>query len=108
MVIFYWYDASVFVAFSLMGTVDCILVLNPFTDKGIRALFLRTSGPFISSCHLSIKFNGFLDLETNGLVSLRYRIHGNGNFAEDPVPQRNKSVGFKIKETVELDAQMAR
>ena len=50
-----------FVAVSLTGTVDCILVF-------------RMSGPFIESCHLSIKFNDFLDLETNGLVSLRDRI----------------------------------
>ena len=27
-------------------------------------------------CHLIIKFNGFLDFETNGLVSLRDRILG--------------------------------
>ena len=65
MVIFYWYDASVFVAFSLMGTVDCILVLNPFMDTGIRVLVFKTSGPFIESCQLSIKFRDFLDLETN-------------------------------------------
>ena len=63
MVLFYWCAASVFVAVSLTGTVDCIIVF-------------RTSGPFIESCHLSINFNAFLDLETNGLVSLRDRILG--------------------------------
>ena len=65
-----------FVAFSLTGTVDRILVLYPFTDTGIRVLVFRTRGPFIELCHLSIKFNGFLDHETNRLVSLRYRILG--------------------------------
>ena len=63
-----------FFVFSLTGTVDCILVLKPFTDTGIRVLVFRKSGPFIESCHLGIKFNGFLVLETNGLVSLRERI----------------------------------
>ena len=63
MVLFYWYDASVFVAGSLTGAVGCILVF-------------RMSGPFIESFHLSIKFNAFLDLETNGLFSLRDRILG--------------------------------
>ena len=63
-----------FVVFILTDTVDCILVLYPFTDTGIRVLVFRKSGPFIESCHLSIKFNGFLVLETNGLVSLRERI----------------------------------
>ena len=33
--------------------------------------------------------------------------HVNGKFFEDPVPQWKKSDGFKIKKTVELDAQMA-
>ena len=47
MVLFYWYDASVFVAFSLTGMVDFILVLNPITDTGIRVLVFRMSGPFI-------------------------------------------------------------
>ena len=47
MVLFYWCDASVFVAFSLTVTVDCILVLNPITDTGIRVLVFRMSGPFI-------------------------------------------------------------
>ena len=74
MVIFYCCDASVFVVFSLTGTFHCILILNPFTDTGIRVLVFRTSGPFIESYRLSIKFNGFLDLETNGLVSLMDRI----------------------------------
>ena len=76
MVLLYWYGDSVFVAFSLTGTVDCILVLNPFTDTGIRVLVFRTSGPLIEFCHLSIKFNSFLDIETNGLVSLRDKILG--------------------------------
>ena len=76
MVLFYWCNASVFFAFSLTGTVDYVLVLYPFTDTGIRVLIFRTSGPFVELCHLSIKFNRFLDLETNGLVSLRYRILG--------------------------------
>ena len=50
--------------------------MNPFTDTWITVLVLRTSGPFIESCHLIIKFNGFLDLETNGFISLRDRILG--------------------------------
>ena len=37
--------------------------------------------------------------------SIEEALHVYGNFAEDPVHQGNKSVGFKIKETVELDAQ---
>ena len=45
-------------------------------DTGIRVLVFKTSGPFIESCHLSIKFNGFLDLETNGIVFLRDSILG--------------------------------
>ena len=61
--LFYWCDASVFVAVSLTGTLDYILVF-------------RTSGPFLESFHLSIKFNVFIDLETNGLVYLRDRILG--------------------------------
>ena len=76
MVLFYWCDASIFVAFSLTGTVDCILVLYLFTNTGIRVLVFRTSGPFIESCHLSIKFNGFIDLENNKLFSFRDRILG--------------------------------
>ena len=32
--------------------------------------------------------------------------HVDGNFAKDPVPQGNKSVGFKIKKIVAVDAQM--
>ena len=76
MVLFYWYDASFFVAFSLTGTVDCILVFYPFTDTGIGVLVFRTSVPFIESCHLRIKFNAFIDLETNILLSLRDRILG--------------------------------
>ena len=76
MVLFYWCDASVFVVFSLMGMVDCIIVLYPFTDTGIRVLVFRTRGSFIELCHLSIELNGFLDLETNGLVSFRDRILG--------------------------------
>ena len=63
MVLFYWCDASVFVAVSLTGTVDCVLVF-------------KTSGSFIELCHLSINCNSFLDLETNGLVSLMDRILG--------------------------------
>ena len=42
----------------------------------IRGLVFRASGSFTESCYLSIKFNGFLDLETNRLVSLRNRILG--------------------------------
>ena len=76
MVLFYWCEASVFVTFILTGTVLCVLVLKPFTDTGIRDLLFRTSGLFIESCHLSIKFNGFLYLETNGLFSLRDRTLG--------------------------------
>ena len=76
MALFYWCNASVFLAFSLTGTVDCILVLNLFTDTGIRVLVFRTSGPLIEFFHLSIKFNSFLDIETNGLVSLRDKILG--------------------------------
>ena len=76
MVLLYWCDASVFVEFSLTGTVDCILVLYPFTDTDIIFLVFRTSVAFIESCHLSSKFNGFIDIETNGLVSLRDRILG--------------------------------